>query len=897
MKSRFSGRVMAILLGAAQAASGAPAEPWSGWLSEALGTFTFRNIGPFRAGAWVTDIAVPDTPLHDHLRTIYVATRNGGIFKTTNNGTTFAPIFDAEDHLSIGAVAIAPSDPNVIWAGTGEAYSARSSYSGDGVYRSVDGGATWSKAGLKDSHHIARIVVHPNNPRTAWVAAMGHLYSENEERGVFKTTDGGLSWRRVLYVNPTVGAVDLVIDPKDPNILLAALYEMKRRAWTLVEAGPESGIYRSSDGGDTWTRVQGGLPGGRIGRIGLSIHRANPRIVYAIVENANPRPATEEEKREQREHDADPNRTYAGQTARTPVYGGEVYRSDDGGLHWKKTHGDDISVGGKAMYSFSQIRVDPEDPQKLFVVSDTMPNSIDGGRTWRDLNWPPRALFSKAFGDFRTIWIDPQDPSRIMAGSDGGLHISYDGGRTVDHHPNLPIGEIYGLDVDMEDPYNVYAGLQDHESWKGPSNGPGGKVTQDDWVTTGTQDGMYNRVDRSDSRWLFNSFQFGGQHRVDQRLHTKTAIQPRAAEGRPPYRFNWITPLAVSVHDPATIYTGAQFLLRSRDRGDHWEEISPDLTTADAARIAATGPSIRFCTITTISESPKTPGVLWVGTDDGRIQVSEDSGGSWRDVTAAVARAGGPMETWTSRVFASPYDARVAYVTKSGYRSDDFEPYVFKTADSGRTFTRITGGLPRRPVNVIVQDDRNPLLLFAGTDGGLFASINDGEDWRPFSGNMPRVAVHDLVIQPRERDLVVGTYGRGIWLTDIAPLEELNQALLETPVHLFAVKPRPRLSDEDWGNYELYGDRYVTTENERNALVVAYWLGDEASSAQIVVRDSRGDLVRTLEGPRTKGLQRVWWDMTDKDGKRTPAGEYEVELRAGWASMRVRAAIREKIVR
>lgn len=893
-KAMQLGASMCVLI-VAHAGAG-QAETPSPDLRAVLDAVEFRNLGPFRAGAWITDIAVPDAPVRDHLRTIYVGTRNGGIFKSVNNGTTFKPLFDGQTHLSIGALAISPSNPEVVWAGTGDAYSARSSYSGDGVYKSTDAGATWTFMGLKDSQHIARILIHPKEPDTVWVASMGHLYSENEERGVFKTTDGGRSWRRVLYVNPRVGAVDLAIDPENPEVLLAAMYEKERRPWTLVESGPGSGVHRSIDGGETWTPVRGGLPSGQIGRIGLSIHRADPRIVFALVENANPRPATDQEKRRQRERDADPNQVYAGQTARVPVYGGEVYRSEDGGVTWRKTHGDDVSVGGKAMYSFSQIRVDPKDPAKLFVLSDTLPTSVDGGKTWRDLNWPPREAFARAFGDYRTLWIDPQDPSRIMAGSDGGLNISYDGGLSVDHLPNLPIGEVYGLDVDMEDPYNVYAGLQDHESWKGPSNGPGGKVTQDDWVTTGTQDGMYNRVDPTDSRWLYNSFQFGGQHRIDQRLHTRTNIQPRAKPGAPPYRFNWITPLALSPHDPKIVYTGAQMLLRSRDRGDTWEEASPDLTTNDAAKIAATGPSIRFCTITTISESPRAAGVLWIGTDDGKVQVTEDAGKTWRDVTAAVAAAGGPSGTWTSRVFASPHDPRVAYVAKTGYRFDDFEPYVFKTADAGRTFVRITAGLPARPVNVIVQDARNPRLLFAGTDGGLFVSVDDGVSWQALRGNMPQVAVHDLVVHPRENDLVVGSYGRGIWIADVNLLQELAPGVWSKPAHLFAVEPRPRLADEDWGNYELSGDRYVTTENEKNALVVNYWLRDEVSSLRVVIRDASGRTMQELEGPRTRGLHRVFWEMTDAEKKRAPAGEYEIELQAGGVSMKVRSRIRERIV-
>jgi hypothetical protein len=407
---------------------------------------------------------------------------------------------------------------------------------------------------------------------------------------------------------------------------------------------------------------------------------------------------------------------------------------------------------------------------------------------------------------------------------------------------------------------------------------------------------MYNRVDPTDSRWLYNSFQFGGQHRVDQRLHTKTNIQPRAKAGEPPYRFNWITPLALSPQDPKTLYTGAQRLLRSRDRGDTWEEMSPDLTTNDAAKIAATGPSIRFCTITTISESPKVAGFVWVGTDDGRVQVTEDSGATWRDVTAAVAAAGGPNETWTSRVFASPHDARTAYVTKTGYRFDDFTPYAFKTVDAGRTFTRITTGLPLRPVNVIVQDPKNPRLLFAGTDGGAFASVDDGGTWERIRG-VPNVAVHDLLVHPRENDLVVGSFGRGIWIADVNVLQAFSPGLLEKSAHLFGVEPRPRLSDEDWGNYELYGDRHITTDNEKNALIVNYWLREEASSVRVVIRDASGRVMQDLEGSRTRGFHRVAWEMTDAEKERAPAGEYEIELQAGGVSLKTKSRIRERIVR
>ncbi|HAR36155.1 MAG TPA: hypothetical protein DCR87_04480, partial [Acidobacteria bacterium] len=588
--------------------------------AEDLKLFQFRNLGPFRAGSWVTCFAVPEFPVEAHLYTFYVGTRNGGVWKTTNNGTTFEPVFDGQTYLSIGAVALAPANPEIVWVGTGEAYCARSSHRGDGVYKSTDGGRSWKHLGLADTHHIPRIIVHPQKPDTVYVAAMGHLFTPNAERGVFKTEDGGQTWKKVFYINDKIGVIDLVMDPGQPDILYAATYDKVRLPWHYEAGGPGSGIYKTTDGGLTWKRLSGGLPSGYIGRIGIDVYRKNPKIIYAVVENF--RQPTEEEKAAARR---------AGRPAH-PVPVGEVYRSEDGGETWTRMNSGKEPLANKAPYSFNQLYVDPNDDQKVFLTGVTLASSVDGGKTWRDADWPPRALFQSAFGDVRTLWIDPANSSRILFGSDGGVYVSYDGGRTCHHFYNLPLGEIYALGVDMEEPYNIYAGLQDHDSWKGPSNSWSGQVNLSDWVTVGGGDGMYNVVDPTDSRWVYNCREFGGFFRLDQKTGTRQSIQPVRAADKEPYRFNWTPPIHLSPHNSSIIYIGAQVLLRSLNRGDDWEEISPDLTTNDKSKQGGAG-NITFCTITTISESPRKPGVIWVGTDDGKVQLTTNGGVSWTDCT------------------------------------------------------------------------------------------------------------------------------------------------------------------------------------------------------------------------------------------------------------------------
>ncbi|HWP55912.1 MAG TPA: hypothetical protein VN476_17410, partial [Pyrinomonadaceae bacterium] len=460
------------------------------------------------------------------------------------------------------------------------------------------------------------------------------------------------------------------------------------------------------------------------------------------------------------------------------------------------------------------------------------------------------------------------------AGSDGGVCASYDGGKTCDHLTNLPLGEIYALTVDMEDPYNVYAGLQDHESWKGPSNGWSGSVGLADWVTVGIGDGMYNQVDPTDSRWVYNTQEFGRPGRYDQQTRTRKLVTPTRPAGQPLLRFNWVAPIRLSPHDPKTLYAGAQVLLRSRDRGDHWEEISPDLTTNDPGKISLPGAAIQHCTIVTISESPVTAGLIWVGTDDGKVQVTKDAGSSWADVTANIVKAGGPEDAWVTRVFASNSNAATAYVAKSRLRQDDFRAFLYKTTDYGATWTSINGNLPNRSINVVCEDYRNSDLLFIGNDAGVYVTIDSGRHWLALKGNMPTVPVTDLIIHPRESDLVVGTYGRGIWITNIGVLRELNETVLSEDMHFFAVQPRSRRNEGAVGNYRLLGDRQLVTPNEPNGLVLVYYLKEQSKErVTLTINGADGVTLRTLEGTNKAGINRVTFGLSGFNPQQPPEGD------------------------
>ena len=517
--------------------------------------------------------------------------------------------------------------------------------------------------------------------------------------------------------------------------------------------------------------------------------------------------------------------------------------------------------------------MDPNNPDRIWITGSSFNYSTDGGKTWPNLQRevPGPRVFGRAFGDFRSLWVDPEDSDRMIATSDGGVFQSFDGGRTCEHYQTIRGGEVYALGVDMDTPYNIYAGLQDHESWKGPSNGWAGSIGIDDWTTVGTGDGMYNRVDPTDSRWVYNTQEFGGLGRFDQKTHERIRIQPTRT-GTPnivnlspensivPLRVNWIAPFMLSPYDPKTIYSGAQVVFKSTDRGDHWQEISPDLTNNDPAKIdkGKSGSNIVYCDISTMDESPAAKGLLWIGTDDGKVWITRDDGAHWTDVTKNVAAAGGPEDVWVSRVYASRFAAGTAYVAKTGRRQDIFKPYLFKTMDFGATWKNISSNLPQWPVNSIVEDLAMPSVLFAGTDIGVYVSIDGGIRWVAFKSNMPPAPVTDMVIHPREQDLVVGTYGRGIWVSDIAPIAEMAEKNLAKGVHLFSVKPKPIRRDGAVGNYRMLGDAFPSTPNDPNGLLIYYYLAQDASQpVAITITDQTGKVVRTVTGSQRAGINRV----------------------------------------
>jgi len=817
--------------------------------NELLNTLSYRALGPYRTGSWISSVAIPETDDPVYKYHWYVAGRYGGVWKTENNGTTFFPVFDSVGVSSIGAVSVSKSNPEVVWVGTGEAYNARSSHAGNGVYKSIDGGKTWRDMGLHDSHHISQVIIHPENPEVVWVASMGHLFTPNSMRGIFKTTDGGLTWKKVLFIDDNTGIIDLIIHPDKPDILFAAAYEKYRYPWHFEAGGENSGIYKSEDGGDNWSKISDGLPSGKLGRIGLTLCHTQPEVVYAVIENLNPKPGVEIDESNQMNHMRD---AYFDQ-----MIGGEVYRSVDGGSQWEKRNDSTCNVSSKAAYSFNKIMVASDDPEIIFITSDLMQYSEDGGKSWQDCHWPPKVLSQSIFGDHRTMWMDPNDGRHLMFGSDGGLYESFDRGKTFTHHVNIPMGEVYTVETDNAYPYNVYVGLQDHEVWKGPSNSWSGQIGPEDWVIVGMWDGMYTKVDPQDNRWLYTTTQFGAHLRVDQQLGIRVGIEPNAEEGKPPYRFCWTTPLEISPHNPKIIYTGGQMLLRSLDQGDTWEELSTDLTTNDSEKIAGKG-HMMYCTITTISESPVKAGVIWIGTDDGRVWMTPDHGKTWNEFTKQIVKLGGDENLWVSRVVASPHDVDKAFVCKSGFRNDDFRPLVFKTDDFGESWEKITSGLPGTPVNVITEDPNQAGLLFLGNDEGVFVSLNDGKNWESFKNNMPTVPVKDLKIHPEENDLVVGTYGQGAYITDVWPLQHFADSTRDEELFLFPIENKPQRNYSErawWGNYEQTGDNHIFSPNEPNGWAIYYYLKDEpVDSAWIQICDEDHNPLDTLKIKQEPGF-------------------------------------------
>jgi photosystem II stability/assembly factor-like uncharacterized protein len=808
---------------------------------EVLKAFNFRAIGPTRQSGRVTDFAVPELEPW----TIYAATGSGGLWKSVNNGETWETIFDNQPVISIGDIAVAASNPNIVYVGTGEANTSRSTYWGDGVYKSTDAGKTWTNVGLKDTHHIGRMVIHPKNPDIVYVAALGHMYSENVERGVFKTIDGGKTWTKSLEVKADgkmIGAVDIVMDPVKPEILYAASYDKERKPWTFNLAGPGSAIYKTVDAGKTWTKLTAGLPGGMIGRIGLDISLKNPLVLYANIENAN----------KDKMSDADRLKELREGKSSDGMIGEEVYRTDDGGKTWKKVSPDKQKIGGQPGYYYMDIRVDPADVNHAYVLSVGVQETKDGGKTW-----------TSAFrfgGDNHAMWIDPKNPKHMILGYDHGLGITFDGGQNWHHPDELPLAQFYAVGLDNQVPYNVYGGLQDNGSVRGPSSKRSGRpIVFEDWQTVGGGDGFYNVVDLTD-RYLYNESQFGSLQRTDMYTGESKPITNRDQS----LRFNWSSPIVASQHDPMVVYHAANRLMKSSTRGDTWEFVSPDLTTNDKSKLTVDGKggdgNIQYCTITTVSESPVARDLIWVGTDDGNVWVTKDGGRSadksWAKLNDNIK---GNPGFWVSGVEASHHFPGTAYVSYTGLRNDDFRAFLYKTTDYGQTWTSIVGNLPAKAINVIREDPKNPNLLFVGADFGLFVSIDGGKTWTEMKGNMPTQPVHDLKIHERDGELVVATHGRGIYITNISALEQVNDKVLGESVYLFDMKPGVKWVTR---TANVSASRNFSAPSNPVGIVIQYYQ-KAAASGDVTVQVMKGARVvaQNPKAPNAAGLNSLVWNM------------------------------------
>lgn len=800
-----------------------------------LDRLAFRQIGPGAPSGRIDDFAV----LESEPSTFYVATATGGIHKTTNNGVTFTPVFDHEGSSSVGDIAIAPTDANLIWAGTGENNNRQSSSWGDGVYKSADGGRTWKNMGLRASKQIARIVVDPVDFNVVHVAALGDLWAAGGERGVYKTTDGGLTWKRTLHVDDETGATELVMDPTNNKVLYAATYQRRRAQWGMNGGGPGSGIWKSTDGGETWAKIERGIPAGAKGRIGMDVYRKDPRVLYARVEH--------------------------------PTESG-VYRSDDGGANWRKLS----SVNPRPMY-FSQIRVDPTTDSRIYVLGVSLHVSDDGGRTFREDG------AERIHVDHHAMWIDPANPKHLLIGNDGGVSLSYDRAETWQWLPNLVLAQAYHVAFDFRTPfYHVCAGLQDNNTWCGPSAvRTNSGIANDDWYVISGGDGFQPLMDPTDPNIVYGESQDGRMSRTDRRTNERTTVRPEpleAKDGEPSsYRFNWDTAMQLSPHDPATIYVGSQMLMKSSDRGRSYAPISPDLTTNTKREtlsimgvddkgtdIAKHDGVTAWGTIVTLEESAKKAGVIWTGTDDGVVSVTSDGGKSWKNVTAHFA--GVPKWTYVSDVVPSQHADGTAYVTFDGHRGGDYGTYVFSTADYGATTKSIVSNLPKGEVaRAIAEDPKNADLLYLGTETGLWVSHNRGGQWTRVSANLPTTPIYEVKIHPRDNDLILATHARGVWILDDAGIIQQWAKAEAAGTFAFDAEPATAFNQANDKMKGFEGDMQFLGLNPAPGATLAYRLANDAKQVSWVIRDGN-TVVRELSGDDLRGrtsagLQIVKWDL------------------------------------
>jgi photosystem II stability/assembly factor-like uncharacterized protein len=866
----------------------------------------FRNIGPVVFGGRVVDLDVnPEDPT-----IFYVAYASGGLWKTINNGNTMIPVFDNQAVMTIGDIAVDWKHDEIIWVGTGENNSSRSSYSGTGIYKSTDKGKSWDYMGLGESHHIGRIIIHPSDPHTVWVAAMGHLYSANRERGMYKTTDGGKTWKHTLYIDDNTGAIDLIIDPANPDILYASMWHRERRAWNLTESGKTSGIYKSLDGGDTWQLITGegsGFPGGKgIGRIGLDIFPGNPNILYAFLDNLHDDPDFRQEVKEGEltrealrimskqqfldlgdkvisdylrdngfpkdysldvvkemvaadkikpvalvEYVEDENTAMFGQ----PIIEAEVYRSDDAGKTWKKTHSEPIKgLVHTYGYYFGEIRVSPLDANEIYLLGVPKLRSTDGGKTFFRSDGP------NVHADHHAMWINPKRPGHIINGNDGGLNISYDFGETWYHVNTVPVGQFYSVNVDMEQPYNVYGGLQDNGTWFGPNNYDPAtawhRTGRDTYTRIGGGDGMQVEIDTRDNNLVYLGSQFGNYFRLNKSTGERLSIKPRHNLGERPLRFNWQAPIHLSRHNQDILYYGSNKFHRSLNRGENLETLSGDLTKGGKPG------NVSYGTLTTIHESPLKFGLIYTGSDCGLVHMTPDGGNTWKNITGTL-----PRDFWVTRVIASMYDEATVYVTLNGYRWDNFTPYLFVSHNYGQSWIRLGIDLPSEPINVVKEDPKNKNILYVGTDHGIYVSLDKGKSFMAMKEGFSNSPVHDLVIHPRDNDLVLGTHGRSFYVANVEHLQKLTADVLSKRMHLFDVKPVSY--NARWGN--SWGRWAAAFEPE---IQIPLFVKDEEELV-INILSEENLLLNQLKSKTGKGINYLLYDLSILE---EAADSYQAEL-------------------
>jgi len=824
-----------------------------------FGDMTARHIGPALMSGRINDMEVHPT----NSRIIYAGTAGGGVWKSNDSGTTFNPIFD--DYCqSIGAVTVDPNDPdNTIYVGTGETWTRNSVSVGDGLYKSVDGGSNWSKIGLENSERIANIIVNPENSKEIYVAVLGALWGDSEERGVYKSSDGGETWNRLLYVNAKTGASDLAMDPTNPNILYASMWEFRRTGWSFESGGSNSALYKSTDAGASWNKIHNGFPSGKLGRLGIAVAKSNPQVLYTVIE------AEKDERK-------------------------GLYRSDDAGTSWKQLN-NDFGITVRPFY-FSRIVVDPKNEDVVVKAGLSGSISRDGGKTFKSLG--------NMHSDIHDIAFSIKDSDVMYVGTDGGVYRSWDGGTNMEIVENLPLSQFYQISVDDATPYNVYGGLQDNGSWYGPSSSPGG-VQARDWNSVGYGDGF--RVLKHPTKNIIYSEMQGAENvwRYDVERNLDKTIQPLPTAGTPKLRFNWNAPMALSAFKPDRFYMGSQFVHRSEDMGDTWEIISPDLTTNDPTKQTQENSgglskdnsgAENHTTIFTIVESPLDENVIWAGTDDGNVQVSQDGGSTWTNTVANIT--GLPANTWCYQIEASTFDKGTAYAVFDGHTANDMNPYAYKTTDFGKTWKSIISDDVVGFVRNIQEDYENPDLLFLGTEFGLYITLDGGANWKKFTNNMPAVAVHSVELQKATNDLVMGTHGRGvIIIDDISPLRELTPENMGKKLHFFKSQPTTINESSNFSG-SFGGETQFVGRNKSTQAQIKYYLPKRHTFGKMTmeIQDMEGNKIVELGPGKSKGINIVNWGYSIKQPKvakgktfsfggftspKVPAGTYKAVITKG----------------